>query len=276
MAFPRASRRFNAAASIKLNALSSSLPWFYAQEYRQSRLACQGPPFSRVNARDFVFVTIARGVSADHYMLETPCEAGSTTLSERLMRSCARHLLVAASSRSTDEKVASRRGSGRHCRSASRALALSLSLDDAVSQSPPSKTTGLRGRQDSPKKAANDVLEESSGLRFDELSNHIAQHRTDSIKALVGGADVVEPVVVEQNLLHDEDGDGLAKLRASLHDSKAEGNNLGGKQKVDDVGRVVLDEGPNDTEASKPQVFKGSRLGRRIEERVEKEGNMRC
>ena len=44
------------------------------------------------------------------------------------MRSWARQRLVAASSRRTDEKVASRRGSGRHCRSASLALALSLNL----------------------------------------------------------------------------------------------------------------------------------------------------
>ncbi len=42
----------------------------------------------------------------------------SLTVSLRLMRSCARHRLVAASSLSTLEKVASRRGSGRHCRSA--------------------------------------------------------------------------------------------------------------------------------------------------------------
>lgn len=54
--------------------------------------------------------------------------APSETLSERLMRSCARHRLVAASSRSTDEKVASRSGSGRHWRKASRALLLSLRL----------------------------------------------------------------------------------------------------------------------------------------------------
>ena len=40
--------------------------------------------------------------------------APSETLSERLMRSCARQRLVAASSRRTEEKVASRSGSGRH------------------------------------------------------------------------------------------------------------------------------------------------------------------
>jgi hypothetical protein len=45
------------------------------------------------------------------------------------MRSCARQRLVAASSRRTEENVASRSGSGRHCRRASRARALSLSLE---------------------------------------------------------------------------------------------------------------------------------------------------
>lgn len=52
----------------------------------------------------------------------------STTLSDRLIRSCARQRFVAASSRRTEEKVASRRGSGKHWRRASRARALSLSL----------------------------------------------------------------------------------------------------------------------------------------------------
>lgn len=49
-------------------------------------------------------------------------------VSDRLTRSCVKHLLVAASSRRTAENVASRSGSGKHCRRASRALALSLSL----------------------------------------------------------------------------------------------------------------------------------------------------
>src|SRR3981189_1331602 len=52
----------------------------------------------------------------------------SIPLSERFINSWARHRLVAASSRRTDEKVASRSGSGRQCRRASRARALSLSL----------------------------------------------------------------------------------------------------------------------------------------------------
>jgi hypothetical protein len=61
------------------------------------------------------------------FYIATPA-APSETLSERLMRSCARQRFVAASSRRTEEKVASRKGSGRHWRKASRALLLSLRL----------------------------------------------------------------------------------------------------------------------------------------------------
>ena len=57
-----------------------------------------------------------------------PCTG--STLSDRLISSCAKQRFVAASSRRTEEKVASRRGSGRHWRSASRARALSESLVD--------------------------------------------------------------------------------------------------------------------------------------------------
>jgi len=48
------------------------------------------------------------------------------------MSNCAKQRFVAASSRRTEEKVASRRGSGRHWRSASRARALSDSLLDRL------------------------------------------------------------------------------------------------------------------------------------------------
>lgn len=61
----------------------------------------------------------------------------SLALSDKLTSSCARHRFVAASSRSTDEKVASRNGSGKHCRNASRARALSLSLHISSATSTP-------------------------------------------------------------------------------------------------------------------------------------------
>ena len=79
------------------------------------------------------------------------------------MRSCARQRLVAASSRRTDENVASRRGSGRHCRRASRARALSLSLERV------SHEFRRYGMRNLPEKAAHNVLEEASGLLLDKL-----------------------------------------------------------------------------------------------------------
>ena len=65
------------------------------------------------------------------------------------------------------------------------------------------------------------MLEEASRLRLNELTNHIAQHGADGVKALVRCADVVEAVVIQQDLLHDENGHGLAKLGAGFHDAQA-------------------------------------------------------
>lgn len=120
------------------------------------------------------------------------------------------------------------------------------------------------------------MLEQASRLRLDELSNHIAQDGADGVEALVRGADVVEAIVVEQYFLHNEYGHRLAELRARLHDAEAERDDLGGQEEVDDVGRVVLDQGTDDAEAREAQVFKGPRLGRRVEEGVQEEGDVGC
>jgi len=119
---------------------------------------------------------------------------GSTTLSERFIRSWARQRLVAASSRRTDEKVASRRGSGRHCRRASRARALSLSLFLSVRIQ---QSRHCQPGQNLPQEAPNNMLKEPGRLLLDKLCNHVAQYRSDGIEALVCGADVVETIVVK-------------------------------------------------------------------------------
>ena len=75
--------------------------------------------------------------------------------------------------------------------------------------------------------AAHDVLKQSRGLLLDELGNHIAQHSPDSVESFIGGADIVETVVVEQNLLDDEDGYSLAKLGSGLHNAETQRNNFG-------------------------------------------------
>ena len=108
------------------------------------------------------------------------------------------------------------------------------------------------------------MFQKSSGLRFHELSNHIAEDRTHSIETLIRSADVIETIVVKQNLLHDENSNRFAKLRACLHDPQAKGNNLGRQEEVNNFARVVLYESPNDTETGKTQVFEGAGFGGRV------------
>jgi hypothetical protein len=107
------------------------------------------------------------------------------------------------------------------------------------------------------------------------LSDHVAKDRTDGIEPLIGGADVVEPIVVQEDLLNDEDGDRLAQFRTCLHNSKAERDDFGSKEEVDNLGRVILDQGPDDTEGRQTEVLERPGLGGRVEERVEEEGDMR-
>jgi hypothetical protein len=164
------------------------------------------------------------------------------------MRSCARHLLVAASSRRTEEKVASRRGSGRHCLSASRALGLS---DRLIMLAVPRR----RDLEHLPKEAPNYMLKEAHGLLLDKRSDHIREHSSDSVEALIGLADVSQSHIVEEDLLNDKDGNSLGELRSRLHDSQTERDDFGGKQEVDDFAGVILNKRADDTEGGKAQVF---------------------
>lgn len=110
------------------------------------------------------------------------------------------------------------------------------------------------------------MLKQSGSLLLDQLAHHVAENGADCIEPLISGADVVEAIVVKKDLLHDEDGDSLAELRAGLHNSQTERNNLGGQQEVDDLGRVVLDKSANDTETGKPEVLERARFGGRVKE----------
>jgi len=97
---------------------------------------------------------------------------------------------VAASSRRTDEKVASRRGSGKHWRSASRARALSLKLAELATSKKDGHGVCI------PKEAPNNVLEQANGLLLHKLVDHVAEYGADSVKALVGLTDVGKTDVV--------------------------------------------------------------------------------
>lgn len=56
------------------------------------------------------------------------------------------------------------------------------------------------------------MLEQADGLLLYKLVDHVAEHGADSVETLVRLADVRKPNVVQENLLHNEDGDRLAEL----------------------------------------------------------------
>lgn len=112
--------------------------------------------------------------------------------------------------------------------------------------------------------ATHDVLEKTGRLLLDELSNHIAKYSPNGIEPLIGGADVVETVVVQQYLLHDEDGDRLAELGPGFHDPKAERDDLRSKEKIDHLARIVLNQGANYTKRGEAEILERSRLGGRV------------
>jgi hypothetical protein len=59
----------------------------------------------------------------------------------------------------------------------------------------------------------------------------------------------VKPIIVEEDLLHDEGGNRAGELLPLLHDAQAERYDLGLHQEVDGVGVVALHERTNDAEA---------------------------
>jgi len=125
-------------------------------------------------------------------------------------------------------------------------------------------------------KAPDDMFQEPHRLLLDELVDHVRQHGADGVEALVGLADVLQPEVVEEDLLHDEDGDCFGELGAGLHDPQAEGDDLGCEEEVDYFAAVVFDEGADHAEGGQAQVFKRAGLGGCVEEGVEEEGDVGC
>jgi hypothetical protein len=118
------------------------------------------------------------------------------------------------------------------------------------------------------------MFEQADCLLFHQLGNHVTKNGAHSIKPLISLTDVGESSVIQQNLLHDEDGHGLAQLRSSLHDAQAERNDLRGQQEVDNLSRVILHQSPNDAKTSQPKILERTRLRRRIQKWVQEEGDV--
>ncbi len=81
-------------------------------------------------------------------------------------------------------------------------------------------------------------------------------------------------MIIEENLLHDKDGHGLAQFRPSLHDTQAQGDDLSREEEVDHVRRVVLHQGANDSQGRQAEILEGTRLRGRVQEWVEEERNV--
>lgn len=94
---------------------------------------------------------------------------------------------------------------------------------------------GDGGQKGIPKEAAHDMLEQSDRLLLNQLSDHIAEDSAHGIESLICRTNVRQADVIKKNLLHNENGNGLAKFRAGLHDAETEGDNLGGKEEVNNV-----------------------------------------
>jgi hypothetical protein len=73
----------------------------------------------------------------------------------------------------------------------------------------------------------DDVFEQADCRSLDELIHHVAKDGADSKEALISVTDIGEPGLVEEDLLHDEDRDGLGEFRAGFHDAQAERDDLG-------------------------------------------------
>ena len=74
------------------------------------------------------------------------------------------------------------------------------------------------------------MFQQADCLSLDKLVDHVAQNHANGIETLVSVANVRQPRVVQEDLLHDEDGHGFGELGTFLHDAQAEGDELGGEE----------------------------------------------
>ena len=56
------------------------------------------------------------------------------------------------------------------------------------------------------------MLKETCGLLFNKLRDHVTEHGPDGVEPFIGSADVIEPTVIEEDLLHDEYGHRFAEF----------------------------------------------------------------
>lgn len=75
--------------------------------------------------------------------------------------------------------------------------------------------------------ASNYMFKKTDGLGLHQLVHHVAENGAYRIEALISMAYIGQASLVEQYLLHDEDGYSFRQFRASLHDPETKRNNFG-------------------------------------------------
>jgi hypothetical protein len=135
--------------------------------------------------------------------------------------------------------VLSLNGSGKHALNASRALTERESSEYIVNHQAHIFRNRSPGIIAQSQVAPHDVFEQPDGLSFHQLVHHIAQHGPHGIEPLIRMADIRQTRLVQQDLLNDEDRNGLRKLRTGLHDPQAKWDYLCREEEVNH-GRVVV------------------------------------
>jgi hypothetical protein len=94
----------------------------------------------------------------------------------------------------------------------------------------------LRYQGGIPEKTSNDVFQKTSRLLFHKLRDHVAEDSADGKESFVGGAYVIEAVIIEEDLLHNENRNSLAQFGPGLHDTETQRYNLRREKKIDNFG----------------------------------------
>lgn len=120
------------------------------------------------------------------------------------------------------------------------------------------------------------------------------------MESVIGLADELQSHVIGNDLLHNEDRNGLGQLAACFHDPQTQGDDLRSQKKVNHFGAVVLKvpgglttgprkqkqkqkhekiieylhQGTDNTEAGQAEEFKGAGLAHSVQEGIQKQGDM--
>mmetsp|Transcript_28753 Transcript_28753/g.80967 ORF Transcript_28753/g.80967 Transcript_28753/m.80967 type:complete len:207 (+) Transcript_28753:575-1195(+) len=119
------------------------------------------------------------------------------------------------------------------------------------------------------------MLQQTDAGLLGKHGHHVAKDSPDGKEALRGGADVVQPTIIQQDFLHNERGHGFGQLTAHLHGPQAQRDYLGREQEVYDIRVVHLNKSANDSKGGEAQVFEWPGFADRVQERVQEQGHVR-